>query len=400
MSDRKPEPSNGRAGMNDAAPRDMNDMLVVPSNWDPKLLDKVTPMKPAYMYGSLPNERSMRTALQLPEVGQDEISEYVAEAANRGIKFLYVMNSTCHGNREMSEEGRWELLQRCQWILDAGFAGITLANPFVMELVSRHFPDLELHVSLLTQVKDARGARFYEEMGAHLIHLDPIVARDFKSLRSIRGAVDLKLSLVVNEGCVLQCPLRDYHSNVISHSHESIEGQYHVDYCYYTCAGQKINEPSELLRMPWVRPEDVGLYIDEGIDHFKIAGREKMGDGPSSHSEWIEMVTRAYHSGRSDNIAKLLVGLEGVQSLTGEVGPEPPELVIDSRKLDGFLRYFEQGHCDFDCENCTYCDAWARKSVSVHGDADTYLTQLDSSLERIKTGSYWTKEVEVTEWKS
>ncbi len=369
--------------------------LFVPTNWDPALLDKVAPYEPAYMYGSLPTERSMRTVDQLPEVVEDEIVDYVDEAAKRGIKFLYVMNATCGGNREMSEDGRWDLLQRCQWILESGFVGVTLANPFTMEIVRRNFPELEVHVSLLTGVKDVRSARFYEDMGATLIHLDPIVARDFKLLRAIRNAVDMKLSLVVNEGCVVQCPLRNYHMNVISHSHESIEGQYHVDYCYYNCAGQKIANPSELLRMPWIRPEDILMYLDEGIDHFKIAGREKMGDGPSSHSDWITMVTKAYHEGRSENVAKLLVGLEGIQSLTGEVGPEPPELRIDSRKLDGFMRYFEQGHCDMDCEECTYCDAWARKAVSVHGDAHSYLDQVGSSLERIRTGSYWTRSLEV-----
>lgn len=390
MNAKAPSP-NGRSWSD----RPLDDMLVVPTNWDPALIEKVAPMKPAYMYGSLPNEHTMRTVLQLPEIDKDQVVEAVEEAARHGIKFLYVMNSTCSGNREMSEEGRWELLQKCQWIMESGFAGVTLANPYTMEIVSRNFPELELHVSLLTGVKDARAASFYEDLGATLIHLDPECARNFKSLRSIRKAVDLKLSLVVNEGCLLQCPLRDYHMNVVSHSHESIEGQYHVDYCYYNCAGDKVSKPTELLRMPWIRPEDMLIYLDEGLDHFKIAGREKMGDGPSSHTDWIEMVTRAYHSGRSDNVAKLLVGLEGIQSLTGEVGPEPPEIVIDSRKLDGFMRYFEQEHCDLDCSQCTYCDAWARKSVSIHGDADSYKEQVDSSLERIRTGSYWTRSLEV-----
>lgn len=374
---------------------DLDRKLVIPTNWDPQLLEWVEPNKPAYMYGSLPAERGMRTMLQLPHVDETHIEEYVAEASRLGIKFLYVMNSTCNGNHEMSEDGRWDFLQRCQWILEAGFAGVTLANPMLMEIVTREFPELELHVSLLAGVKDPRAARFYEDLGASLIHLDPEAARNFAALRAIREAVDLRLSLVVNEGCVLQCPLRDYHSNVISHSRESIEGQFHVDYCYYNCAGQKVSDPSELLRMPWVRPEDVGLYLEEGVEHFKIAGREKMGGGPSSHSEWIAMVTEAYHSGRSHDMAKLLVGLEGIQALTGERGPEPPELRIDSRKLDGFMRFFERERCDFNCARCNYCDAWARKAVSVEGDAQSYLDQVESSLDRIRTGSYWTRSLEV-----
>lgn len=382
------------AGDGGQAPANLDHRFVIPTNWDPGLLDKVAPLKPEYMYGSLPTERSMRTMLQLPQIDEDAVLDFVRRAADRGIKFLYVMNATCSGNREMSEEGRWEFLQRCQWIIDSGFAGVTLANPFAMELAAQNFPDLELHVSLLTGVDDARKAKFFADMGATLIHLDPIVARDFRKLRQIRRAVDCKLSLVVNEGCVLQCPLRNYHTNVISHSRESIEGQYHVDYCYYTCAGQKIADPAELLRMPWIRPEDIDIYLDEGIDHFKIAGREKMGGGPSSHSDWIEKVSKAYHSRKSDNVAELLVGLEGIQSLTGELSPEPPELRIDSRALDGFMRYFTEGHCDLDCASCTYCPAWSRKAVTIGDDAPEYLEHVESSLDRIRVGSYWTKALE------
>ncbi len=375
-------------------PARLDGKFVIPTNWDPELLDGVSPLEPAYMYGSLPEERGMRTMLQLPQIDEDAVIEFVRRARSRGIKFLYVMNSTCTGNREMSEEGRWEFLQRCQWVYDAGFAGITLANPFAMELVRRNFPELELHVSLLTGVDEPRKAKFFEDLGATLIHLDPIVARDFRRLKAIRAAVDLKLSLVVNEGCILHCPLRQYHTNVISHSRESIEGQYHVDYCYYSCAGDKLSNPAELLRMPWIRPEDIGLYLDAGIDHFKIAGREKMGGGPSSHTEWIEMVSRAYHSEQSTDVAKLLVGLEGIQSLTGETAAAPPELRINSRKLDGFMRYFAEGHCDMNCGPCTHCDAWARKAVSIVGDPREYLDHVDSSLERIRDGSYWTKALE------
>lgn len=370
--------------------------FAIPVNWDPRLIDAVAPLRPAYMYGSLPAERSMRTLQQLPDVDEDAVAGYVARAREHGIRLLYVMNATCHGNREMSEEGRWEFLQRCQWVLDAGFSGVTLANPFLMELVARNFPELELHVSLLTGVDEPRKAQFFEQLGATLIYLDPIVARDFRRLRAIRGAVDCKLALVVNEGCILHCPLRDYHTNVISHSRESIRGEYHVDYCYYTCAGQKLTDPAELLRMPWIRPEDLGLYLDEGIDHFKIAGREKMGGDhvPASHTEWIANVARAYHDRRSDNVADLLVGLEGVRSITGELPAEPPQIRIDSRALDGFMRYFTGGHCDMNCRECTYCPAWARRAVSIAGDPQPYVDHVNASLERVRTGSYWTRPIE------
>ncbi len=367
----------------------MDGKLIVPTNWDLDLLRRVAPLRPAYLYGSLAAEASMRTMLELPEVTERQIGDFVERARKHDIKLLYVMNATCTGNREMSEEGRWEALQRCQWMVEVGFAGIVLANPLLMEVVKKHFPDLELHVSLLASVDEPRKAIFFRDLGAAVIHLDPIVARDFRRLRAIRSAVDCRLSVVVNEGCLLHCPIRAYHANVISHSLDSIKGRYHVDYCYYKCAAQKITDRTELLRIPWIRPEDTRVYLEEGIDHLKIAGREKMGGGPSSHSSWIARTAEAYYKGRCKDVAELLVGIDGIRSLCG-ASIEQPDIHIDSGKLDGFLRFFAEGRCDMNCTRCRYCDAWADKAVRIDGDADGYVEQLESSLEGVRLGSYWT----------
>lgn len=368
----------------------LDDSLIIPTNWDPALIDALKPLRPVYLYGSLPTERTMRSVLSLPPVNEELVIEYVRRASVAGIRCLYVMNATCLGNSEMSEEGRFEILQRLQWVSDAGFAGVTVANPLVMEIARSQFPQLELQVSLLAGVDGPRKASFFAELGASVIHLDPIVARDFKRIRAIRRAVDCRLSLVVNEGCLVECPIRSYHSNVVSHSLESITGGYHADYCTYRCASARLADRAELLRMPWVRPEDTDVYREAGINLFKIAGREKMGGGAGeSHTDWIVRVARAYHKQRCDDVASLLVGMEAVQPLRGERVPGPT-ISIDSRRLDGFLDYFRSGHCDFDCGHCSYCGRWAQKAVRVEGADEDYGRFLDESLEAIRIGSYWT----------
>src|SRR5271167_3094558 len=40
------------------------------------------------------------------------------------------------------------------------------------------------------------------------------------------------------------------------------------------------------------------------------SGREKMEEGPSSHTDWIAMVANAYHSRHCEDIARLLVGIQ------------------------------------------------------------------------------------------
>lgn len=363
--------------------------LVLPTNWDPELLPRLAPLRPAYLYGSLPAEGTLRTREQLPAVGERQVEEQVAAAAAEGIGFLYVMNATCGGNRELSEAGRWELMQRCQWLCEAGARGVTVANPYLIELVREGFPELEVHVSVLAGVDSARKASFYRDLGVTGIYLAPEVNRDFARLRAIRRAVDCRLSVLVNEGCLLQCPLSQYHANVVSHSAQSIDGRYHVDYCYMKCSRAKAAAPAEYLQMPWIRPEDLPVYERLGIDHAKLAGREKMGDGPASHSDWIVRAARAYREGRCEDLGELLVAVEPVAPLQGGAGPEL-RVRIDSAALDGFLRYFERQRCDMDCGECSYCERWARRAVSLQGDGERYEAQLEQSLEQVRVGSYWT----------
>jgi collagenase-like PrtC family protease len=361
--------------------------LMLPSNWDPDLLRLVAPLAPEYMYGSLPGEATLRSSLMLSQASEDDIADYLRAAAQRNIKFIYVMNATCLGNHEYSEQGRGDLLQRLQWVSEIGAAGVVTANPFLMELLREHFPSLELHISVLASVNDARKAVFFENLGASVIHLDPQVNRNFRQLRAIRKSVRCRLSVVVNEGCLLSCPIRQYHSNMISHSRESIEQRYYVDYCYYRCTFAKLGDPIEYLRSPWIRPEDLHFYEGLGIDLFKVAGREKMGEGPSSHTEWIAATAAAYHSRRCADVAALLVGIQPPFSLMGEA-PSSSSVRIESRKLDGFLRFFQDDHCALDCEHCDYCGQWAKRALRVRGKPADNAREISDDLTRIRIGSY------------
>lgn len=376
--------------MNSASTNRLIGRLMIPTNWDPNLLGRLECFSPAYLYGSLPNEATLRNSLNLPEVTEDIVVDQVEDAANKGIGFMYVMNATNGPNSELSEEGRYNILQRCEWLSNIGAKGVVLSNPFVMELIRHWYPDLEIHVSVLAEVKSVNFARYYDDFGVTLIHLAPDVNRMIPTLKEIRKTVSCKLSVLVNEGCVFECPLRGYHANVMSNSQISIEGGYHTDYCYYSCSQWRGAKTEEFLRAPWIRPQDVDFYLDMGIDIVKIAGREKMGDGPSSHTDWIVKVSQAYYSGDCDNLAELLVALEPPDMLDGSPAPGNYKVKIRSRELDGFLKYFADGHCSRKCHSCKYCSNWAEKTTEVSGDRQTYVNQLDDVKERLVIGDFRT----------
>jgi hypothetical protein len=174
---------------------------------------------------------------------------------------------------------------------------------------------------------------------------------------------------------------------MISHSRESIDQRCYVDYCYYRCTFQKLTDPVEYLRSPWIRPEDVEVYEDLGIDLFKVAGREKMGDGPASHTDWICETYAAYRARRCSDVAALLVGNQAPFSLAGQA-PPPSGVRIDSSKLDGFLRFFQEDGCALDCDYCEHCTEWATRSTSLHGKSAEAARAMLDDVVRIRVGSY------------
>ena len=368
----------------------MQGKLILPTNWDPALLDRYAPMKPAYLYGALPQEKTLRTFTLLQEVDEAKAVAHIEAAREKGIGFTYVLNATCLGNEELSEDGRWQLLQRFQWLADNGVKAVVSANPFVLEIVKKEFPTLEAHVSVLAFVDDARKAKFFDDLGVDVIHLDPHVNRDLPKLESIRDAVKCRLSVLVNEGCIFSCPLRHYHSNVMSHSYQSVRQSSYIDFCYHKCSFAKQTDPAEYLRIPWIRPEDLHHFDDLGIDYFKVAGREKMGDGFASSTEALAHMAAAYHERKSENVWELLIGMQEITPVFGraDTAARAPKVFIDGAKLDGFFDYFKKGKCKLDCHRCDYCSAWAAKAVRIEGDPEPYAERLAAELESFRKGSY------------
>lgn len=377
--------------MNATATNRLHDRMMLPTNWDPALLPRLRAFRPAYVYGSLPAETTLRNSANLPSVTEEMIEDQVAEMNQMGIGFIYVMNATTGPNAELSEEGRYQVMQRCEWLRGIGARGVVLANPFLVELVRHWYPDLEVHVSVLAEVNSVNLAVHYDRLGVALIHLAPDVNRMIPTLRDIRKAVKCQLSVLVNEGCVFECPLRRYHAGVMSNAQTSIEGGYHTDFCYYSCSQWKGARVEEYLRAPWIRPQDIDVYLDMGMDIVKVAGREKMGDGPASHTDWIVNVAQAYFDRDVEDMAAMLVAMEPPNMLDGQPSASKDYTVkVKARELDGFLKFFTDGHCTRHCNTCKYCGNWAEKATEVTGDRPAYAAKMTDIKERLMIGDFRT----------
>lgn len=350
--------------------------LIVPTPFSSEFLKKIEPFPIRYIYGSLPQDPGLRSRAWLPSIDEKILEQHVQEAHSRQVGFLYVLNASCWGNQEFTAQGQRSLVNRLGWLESIGVDGLIVANPYVIEFVKHRFPGLKVYMSTISNVDSVDKVRFYKELGCEGLHLPEYVNRNFRLLRSLHKEFRENLALTVNLCCLLQCATRDYHANFVSHAGESLDRGCYIDYSLMKCTHMKLMNPVELLKAPWIRPEDLSVYEKSGIETFKIAGRIE-------DITWLLRTIEAYASrSYAGSLNDLLSGLEDIEPF----GSFP--LKIDNTRLKGFLPFFLKKDCAAGCGTCSYCLEWVERAIRPAGNYQQYNQKLERPLRAIISGCF------------
>ena len=369
--------------------------LLVPTNWDPNLILPLSKLEAdVQIYGVLPTSMigSGGTGPDNIRMLANQVEEYIEQAHLAGLKFDYLLNAPSMGNMEWDEKTHRELLIHLNWIASIGADSVTVTIPYLVELIKRQFPQLEVRVSTIAHVNSVARAKLFESLGADSITLDINVNRSFGALKAIRNTVSCELTVLMNNLCLYQCPYEYYHHDGLGHASQNynpLRGSY-VDYCVLRCTLDRLRDVSQVIKCRWVRPEDIHIYEDLGIDMFKISSR-------AMPTEKILRAARAYssrqHRGNLYDILNVVPPKAGFASsaLPGEQGNgigSPPRYYIDNQALEGFMDFFRKQDCSSGCDHCGYCQRIADKTIQFDRDeVDEYVTALKETLDNLSTSS-------------
>lgn len=367
----------------------------VATNWDFKLIDELKKYPVVDIYGVADHSivGGGRPSFLLPKISEEKIANYIQKVHEEGMEFSYLLNAPCMNNLEYDPHYHKELLKYLQWINDIGADNVIITTPFLVQLIKEQFPGLKIRLSTIAHVNSVNRAKLYEQLGVQEITPDVMINRDFKTLEQIKKAVKCKIVLLLTDGCLYQCPFRYYHYNILGHAsqtHQQFERNY-IDTCILNCSVIKFSNPTEVIKARWVRPEDLKHYKAIGIDNFKIAGRRMSTD-------WIVRSVKAYSEQKYEgNLIDIIQGFSmsfgGLEKkdpnikLTETIGKESKsKMIIDNRKLDGFLDFFKKQNCIAMCNDCTYCEEWAKKAVYVNKEeASRYVDSIKNYIDDIVT---------------
>jgi collagenase-like PrtC family protease len=376
--------------------------LAVSDLWDDDFAYRCAENKVHEIYCSfrMSTVGSVRPAIVLPEVRVEEARKHIELVHSLGMKFSYVANASCLGNMEFEQTGRKKIIEFFEVLNKLEVDGVIIGIPILIELVKKEFPAFQIKTSDICDVTSAQKARFYEELGADIITISFQCNRNFEALKSIRKAVKCELEVIVTQSCLLHCPFHDYHVNIASHASQinhPLKGFY-MDYPLINCVKRRLLHPEEIIKSPWIRPEDVIEYERIGIDRFKISNRLQP-------KEYGLRCVQAYVNRRYEgNLAELLnplnirlpsddprkPRLEGFTPEQWKMAqiawsvPEP-HIYIDNRSLDGFIEFFKTNKCFGQCGvSCNYCAEVAKRAVKINTkERDSYVKLLDQILSAI-----------------
>lgn len=348
--------------------------LVVGTNFDDNLINGIGNYPVKYLFGSFKKTITGhgRASFILPDINECRFKEHIDLIHRKNMKFLYVMNSAVLNGNEYSPEFNKNIENEIEKLVSYGVDGFIVALPFLIGKIRNEYPDIEISASSFARISTMREIEEYKNLGVSTIILHEDTSRDFKFLEKASNYVkdnDMDIEVITDNSCLFGCPYRRTHDVISSLSSKNSDGKFWFEYPLLFCATDVYNDPKNIIKMRWIRPEDTKLYEDIGIDRFKIASRTK-------NTDWILKSVKAYYDRNyNGNLLDILSYPQGnavpkaMEKINGpDIYNELRNIYIDNKKFpDAWLNFFKHNDCNsMSCESCGYCDKIARKTMSIN----------------------------------
>jgi len=288
-----------------------------------------------YVFASAPFSVFGSATAGTPLLSFREISKKILEIKKGGIKFDYLINSTIFPDLTKKEDFN-KAIKYFIWTTKQNVDIITIGNTKLLDFVYRNFSSLKINISIAMGIKKIEEVNRLREKYPNIerITLHQTLNRDKNALiRHIKNVHDnvklkpIKIELLANEICLYNCPLMKKHYATLSRVTQGHKFEYNKK-IWEWCGNFRAKNVKEFLSACWIRPEDVQLYEDLGVDYIKIAGRRES-------TKNLKLRAAAYMNRFYDgNVMDLFMS---------EFWPNNKPPFINNRDLDGYIEKVFQG---------------------------------------------------------
>jgi collagenase-like PrtC family protease len=333
----------------------------IPAKFNLKYLEKIDNLNKKYpwnikiteTYWSLPWSItwSARPWNLLENVSIKKLKEYIDKSNELWLDFEYTMNSTSHWWQDLQDGWKELFIDEINGLINAWVKRVTVWTPFLIRLIQKNFPELEVTASINFCVDSMVWIERFTKMWISRIVLKRDINRDFSRLKTFINRSNVELELLLNSLCRLNCNTHQYHNDVNSHSSFiSTKKNENVLYPVYECTLEYLNQPENFICSGWIRPEDLKYYMELWYKYFKF--------------DWRYWVSEEKLLKIAESYIKMSYDWDFFDFFSFNLSrwkekKDSFDYSLENKKLDWFLKPFVEWKM-----NCTLCWWWNKYCTS------------------------------------
>ncbi len=255
--------------------------FTVATNFDRTLIEEYNELnrlhkrtKIVEVFGSLPLTLvgHGRSSIGLPNITYEDLEQHIRHVHHCDMKFNYLMNGVT-GPEKSDADWPKKCLYEISRLKEIGVDSITVTDTDVLFLLCCNFPSIKPNISLIKGIDTVEEAKRFSDL-VHSITLNPhSINRNISRIAEIVNSVECSIGLYANISCINNCPHKKAHYEYVSrYSRQKKEDN--NDPFIISCACKFREDRTQLLRSPFIRPEDIENYSQLGVDIFKLSDRK------------------------------------------------------------------------------------------------------------------------------
>jgi collagenase-like PrtC family protease len=268
----------------------------------------------AEIYFSWPGMKSGRASIVYNnEDYQQKVTKLIDDLSrynNMGIPLTMLFNANCYGGEAISKQLEKSVIETIEFVQDkvACLKAVITASPFIASKIKLHFPNIQIRASVNMRINTTFAMEYLSDR-FDFFYVAKELNRDIIALKNIKAwatAHGKQIGILVNSGCLNNCPNQTFHDNLVSHESEieNYDASYYQPVlCRNFIANQK-NWHFLISGSNWIRPEDIMEY-QEIFQTVKLATR--------MHSNPFMVIGAYSHGAHYGNILDLMEpGFSGI----------------------------------------------------------------------------------------
>ena len=284
-----------------------------------------------------------------------EIPLIIKKCKNLKIRSQLLLNASCGGAIALESSFFFKIIAYIKKLRILGLDSVVVANPIYIPEIRKQIKDITIESSVNCYVKTVEHALYMKRLGIDVLTIDRDINRNIALIKEIKKRTGLKIRILLNEGCLRNCPFRQQHFNFIAHKGstankntkqaEIIGGNFAEKWCMHILS----KTPEVIFSSPFIPPDSLKYYTSF-VDFFKLATR-------TFTTSNIEQMLKAYTSRKfKGNLTSLLACL----------GMFPFFKYIDYEILQKSNFFKRMLKCTDDCKECNYCRKLIDKAAATN----------------------------------